>query len=530
VVDPSTLRLRFPEVDGAALVKLSRLHIASGQFHADHGWGEKQWGVVNRAGPWGSGPYRLVDGFSTPRGRSDRIILEANTDHWDRNRLPQLQRIVFDNGLSQKEASELVKSGEGLVDLVSELRPAEAPSMAQSSFAKVVKGSGALMTVFGELNMRKAESPWQDARMRQAINLAVNPQELLRDVKGHGAIIPALAPEGAFGYDPALTPYPFDPDKARHLCRETGYPDGLVIALIAPEELQTQAISLSMMLEQAGFTVDLQVLDTISFQRQTRLGDADQPPEQHTWDIALQSALDHLNFPPFLIYHRFALDGPYDWVSEHPELRQLYEQALRAGHRKRQQALIQQIERHTHEQAYFLFLYNPDQLYAVNKAVKFVPHATTLLTFVETSVTGEHWSIRKTWLQPAPSETQLRHVNQNNAEQEAVGQQVYVSFCADCHGANLEGQPDWQKRLPMGNRSAPPHDATGHTWHHPDQWLFDIIRDGGQRFAPPRYRSAMPAYRDMLTDEEIWAVLAFIKSRWPLSIRAEQARLNARGQ
>ena len=53
------------------------------------------------------------------------------------------------------------------------------------------------------------------------------------------------------------------------------------------------------------------------------------------------------------------------------------------------------MERHTHEQAYFLFLYNPIDLYAVNKAVEFVPYITALLNFIETSVTAQHWSVRK---------------------------------------------------------------------------------------------------------------------------------------
>jgi mono/diheme cytochrome c family protein len=117
-----------------------------------------------------------------------------------------------------------------------------------------------------------------------------------------------------------------------------------------------------------------------------------------------------------------------------------------------------------------------------------------------------------------------RQADPDNAEQVALGQQVYTSFCAGCHGANLEGQPDWQKRLPMGNFPAPPHDESGHTWHHADLWLFEIVKYGGRHHAPPRYRSAMPAYQAMLSDAEIWAVLAFIKSRWPVAIRAQQAQ------
>ena len=524
IIDPYTVRFHFPEPDGAALVKLSALHIASQQFHTERGWGEKQWGVLNWPGPWGTGPYQIVEGFSAYEKRSDRIVLEAHPHYWDASQLPQLHRIVFDNALSRKDALELVKSGEGLVDLVNEVRPVETLSVARSPFAKVVTKRSTLVTVFGQFNMRKAGSPWHDVRLRQAINLGVNREELIRDIKGHGVVVPALVPAQGFGHDPALTPYPFDPDKARHLLREAGYSEGLMIALIAPEALQSQAISISMMLEQAGFTVDLQVLDDVAFQRQTRLSDGDQPAEQQTWDIALQSALDQLNFPPFLLYRLFALDGPYDWVSEPSELRQLYEQVLHLVDRERQQALIQQMERHTHDQAYFLFLYNPIQLYAVNKSVAFVPHTTTLLSLAGTSVAEAHWSVQQTIAQQAPSQTQPPHGDPHNTEQVATGQQVYVSFCAGCHGTNLEGQPDWQKRLPMGNFPAPPHDETGHTWHHPDQWLFDIVKDGGQRFAPPRYRSAMPAYRDMLTDDEIWAVLAFIKSHWPASIRAHQER------
>jgi peptide/nickel transport system substrate-binding protein len=530
VVDPSTVRFHFPEPDGAALVKLSGLHVANRQFYAEHGWGEKQWGMLSKPGPWGTGPYQLMDGFLTAQKRADRIVLEVNRRYWDPERFPRLQRLVFDNTLGHKAAVESIKTGEGLVDLVSGLHPGEAMSVAQSPHAKVLSKHGGLATVFGQFNMRKAASPWHDVRVRQAVNVAVNREELLRDLKGHGVITPALLPEGALGYDPALTPYAFDPDKARQLLREAGYSDGLTLALIAPEALQIQAISISMMLERAGFIVDFQILEAGAFQRQTRLGGVGHPPEQQTWDIALQSALDYLNFPPFLLYHDLALDGPYDWVSEQSELRLLYEQVLRVVDRQQQQALIRQMERHAHDQAYFLFLYNPMQLYAVNKAVAFVPHATTLLTLVGTSVTDEHWSVRKTSLQPAPSETQSPAADPNSAAQVAMGQQVYISFCAGCHGTNLEGQPDWQKRLPMGNFPAPPHDETGHTWHHADQWLFDIVKEGGLHFAPARYRSAMPAYKDMLTDDEIWAVLAFIKSRWPASIRAQQEQENLRHQ
>jgi len=155
-----------------------------------------------------------------------------------------------------------------------------------------------------------------------------------------------------------------------------------------------QATVVGKMLEQAGFTVDLQVLDPVAFTRKVSLSHLDQPPEQQTWDIALTSSYDNTNFPIYLFYQHTALDGALDWVTEEPGLRQLYEQVLRTVDRETQQALIRQMERHTHEQAYFLFLYNPIQLYAVNKAVELVPYVSTVLKLDETSVTDQHWSVR----------------------------------------------------------------------------------------------------------------------------------------
>ena len=85
---------------------------------------------------------------------------------------------------------------------------------------------------------------------------------------------------------------------------------------------------------------------------------------------------DVANFPVFEPYHVLALDGSYDWVTEEPELRQFSEQVLRTVDREQQQALIRQMEQHTHGHAYFLFLYSPIQLFAVNKAVELVPYVT----------------------------------------------------------------------------------------------------------------------------------------------------------
>lgn len=102
----------------------------------------------------------------------------------------------------------------------------------------------------------------------------------------------------------------------------------------------------------------------------------------------------------------------------------------------------------------------------------------------------------------------------------ATGERIYATHCAACHAADLAGQPDWRRRKADGKLPAPPHDDSGHTWHHDDALLFDIVKHG---LVPPRapadYPTDMPAYAGVLSDAEIRAVLAFIASHWSDEVR-----------
>ena len=106
------------------------------------------------------------------------------------------------------------------------------------------------------------------------------------------------------------------------------------------------------------------------------------------------------------------------------------------------------------------------------------------------------------------------------------GKQLYAEHCAECHGVELEGQPNWTKRNSEGKLPAPPHDASGHTWHHSDELLFTLTKLGVGAIAGPNYPTDMPAYSDVMSDQEVIAIIAFIKSTWPLEIQEAQSRTN----
>lgn len=134
-----------------------------------------------------------------------------------------------------------------------------------------------------------------------------------------------------------------------------------------------------------------------------------------------------------------------------------------------------------------------------------------------------------TFLSGLGRQPQWGQADPRNTRQVALGERVYRDHCAACHGTDLEGQPQWQTPRPDGRLPAPPHDESGHTWHHADEVLFRITKDGVSALVPG-YESDMPAYAAVLTDEEIWSVLAFIKSRWPSDIQARHAEINRRNE
>jgi len=115
-----------------------------------------------------------------------------------------------------------------------------------------------------------------------------------------------------------------------------------------------------------------------------------------------------------------------------------------------------------------------------------------------------------------------------NADRVAHGKELYADYCASCHGVNLEGQPNWQSPDANGLLPAPPHDPSGHTWHHDDALLIRIVTEGTEAVVGGGYQSAMMGFSDVMTDADILDVLAYIKSTWPDEVKRIHNDINAR--
>lgn len=130
------------------------------------------------------------------------------------------------------------------------------------------------------------------------------------------------------------------------------------------------------------------------------------------------------------------------------------------------------------------------------------------------------------WFDRSVDSTTAVSIDATDAELVALGRRVYAAECAACHGVNLEGEPNWRERKANGRMPAPPHDASGHTWHHADGLLFALTKYGIAKVSGRLVDTDMPAYDTVLADREIAASLAYIKSQWPAEIRKRHDAMN----
>jgi len=299
--------------------------------------------------------------------------------------------IIFDNTFTKAEALALVGSTEGKVDIVTELVPAEAEKVAQSPFAKVV-ASHSQTTLIGVFNFRKTDPHWTDIRLRQAVNYALDRERLLTEAaKGYGVIVPVMLPPWSVGSSLDLKPYPLDRAHARGLLKEAGYPDGFPLKIVATAAFQPAAQVIGDLLKEVGFQTEVAILDAQAYKKAfaARLAGAPVPD----WDILLHAGFDYSPaYPGQFLFRYMGKGGPYRMVQEDPAFEGMWAELVRTLDQREQQKVVRHMEKYLYDQAYAVFLYSPFKLYAVNRNVNFVPHATAMLILADTSVTADHWS------------------------------------------------------------------------------------------------------------------------------------------
>lgn len=394
MIDDYTVRFSFPEADGLALAKFRMFSQIAPDFFRDHKFEERNWGSLSEAGPWGTGPFVVVEGQFQDE-LSDRIVLEANANYWDK-RYPKVKTVIFDNTLiaDLEKAVGLCRDKEGIVDIVNFIRPIDTLKIAESPFAKVVKSKD-FCQLHSAINQRRTGSKWRDIRLRKALSHAINREELWQfGAKGNAYNLGGHIPPGARGHNPDLKLYTYDTDKARALLKEAGYPNGFEMTLIAPFAQELEARVMKSMYERIGLKVKLKAYSWPEWVYKV-LTFSEKKAQEEDWDVSVcynndwagHSGAAHLVFP-------YLEGSDVRWIEYDQKFEKMWHAMARTFDEKQQDEKMRQIEAYIYEKAFAVFIYSPLSLYAVNKEINFVPQKGQRLEMKETSVTDNHWSVR----------------------------------------------------------------------------------------------------------------------------------------
>ena len=300
--------------------------------------------------------------------RSPTLTLEPNPNYWNKDRIPKAT-FVFDNVISKAEALEEVAKG-GKVDIVTELSPTEAVALKTSTKAHLVESKSKTVLV-GVLNRNVANSKWNDLKLRQALNMAVDKAAVVKEgAKGYGSVIPSMIVPGAFGYDATLKPYAYDPSAAGKTLKAGGVTS---ITVVAGEGHKSVVEAMTASLAKVGITVK---------------ADYSGAPKGDAWDVWLVEHFDWSPEYPYGVVFRefFGKDGGFRKMPEDAAFNDMGKKLLAEKDKAKLEKLTAEMNRYIHDQANVVFLYAPSKLYAVSNRVNFVPYKTWMLELAETTM------------------------------------------------------------------------------------------------------------------------------------------------
>jgi peptide/nickel transport system substrate-binding protein len=313
--------------------------------------------------PIGTGPFKLkrwVEG--------KEIVMERNREYWDRGK-PAIDELVmrFLPTVDEQLAGLL----DGSVDIMTELPGTYTLKVAQNSQTHVVKKE-ALYAIGGHFNTDIP--PFNDVRVRQAANYALNKSEFIRyDLLGNGVPIATVGTPGQIGYDTDLNPYPFDLEKAKKLISDSGIKTPVSIDLFLVPFVERPARIAKKQLESIGFEVNLHMFPE---------GEAVGAFKKGVWHLGMAtfpSPTAHVSFSQGLLFY----SKSYFSLHHDPSFDKAFEKAMMILDPEESERAFKKIENKVHDEALGLFLYQRIKTYGVRRRVEFKPYLTGMPHFVD---------------------------------------------------------------------------------------------------------------------------------------------------
>jgi peptide/nickel transport system substrate-binding protein len=353
VVDDFTVRFITHDPYPIMLERMQNFQMVSEKVARDKG------DAFMAENPIGTGPYKFVHWL---KGRE--ILMERNENYWGAK--PAIKyakiRIIPDKAT---QVADLLAGG---IDIVRALPPDQIEVL-KASGAAYVTTAPVLRTAFIQLDSqgRTEKNPFMDKRVRQAVNYGTNIDKIIEFVlDGQAKRTANVINPLAFGYDPDVKPYPYDPEKAKKLLADAGYPNGFEVRFLstgADVPAQKQAAE-AIQADLAKIGVHLKINhieDTNSVVAQVKEGKGG-PMFQWSWGYYSVFDADGI------LYDIFHSGNPwaYFWSDETDKLIDEGRSTLAQERRKQIYSKVQQI---LTEEAAHLFMWGIYGIWGVNKRV-----------------------------------------------------------------------------------------------------------------------------------------------------------------
>lgn len=370
VIDEYTIKIKAAKPDPVFLGLMPRFYILPPKYMAEVGYD----GFIEK--PVGTGPYKFVE-----RVRGASITLEANTEYW--RGAPKIKTVVWKVIPEASTALSALLTGE--VDVVSKLSPDNVEvveSKPNLYVARTISARGLTGHFFPD-SPQGTGAPLKDVRVRQAINMGINVQSYVDNIQGgYAQRVSTWMPPNTFAYDTSLKPYPYDPEKAKALLTEAGYPNGFEIKLdVIPEYIVPKTSDVAQAIAADLAKIGIKVIIR-PVERATAIKYRD---EKQVSPIVLWSWGGD-TFDPSQYYQTVQCNHAWGFWCD-PKMDELYKAGMTEFDVNKRAQIYKELQAYIFEQSPMLFLYNGEDLYGVNKRVKFVPRSDERIIVYEMELT-----------------------------------------------------------------------------------------------------------------------------------------------
>jgi peptide/nickel transport system substrate-binding protein len=373
VTGPLALRIVTKKPDPLMPVRMAQMggQIYPARFASDEGARE----LARK--PVGTGAYRFVSWT-----KDDRLVMEANREWWGwEGRAPAIERVVWKP--IPDDFARIAALQRGEVDVITNVPPDQ---------MKMIRTLTVPATRTVTFWINATQPPTSDRRVRQAMHYALDVHAIVQNLyAGQGKPFSGGLADTDFGYNPALKPYPYDPERARRLLAEAGYAGGIDVTLYAGSGTMVNDKQLleaiADMWSKVGIRARIEMMEMAA--RQKMNNERTLPPNGLLL-INPQSTLLDADGSLWRLFHPTGFGGRY-WVGSQPGQRfhDLMEQARYTLDPRKRKELYTEATRIIHEEKPWLELFQEVIIYGVSPRLTFTPRADYRLIVAEMSVTGK---------------------------------------------------------------------------------------------------------------------------------------------